>query len=95
MLHKYHVRYVSDLAPGLRPLAKENEITISSRKILTFQGHPEMTNEISRLLVEGDDGTYKQRKDIQSLPDGALMLDVSTLHDGIKAWKDILRWAHQ
>lgn len=94
MLHKYHVRYVSDLAPGFRPLAKENEITISSRKILTFQGHPEMTNEISRLLVEGDDGTYKQRRDIQSLPDGALMLDVSTLHDGSKAWKDILRWAH-
>lgn len=53
-----------------------------------------MTNEISRLLVEGDDGTYKQQKDIRSMLHGVIMHDASTLHDGGEVWKHILRWAY-
>ncbi|KUI63304.1 hypothetical protein VM1G_11049 [Cytospora mali] len=92
MLHKVHVRYVSETAPGFTLLAKENEITLSSSKtILTSQGHPEMTNEISELLTKGNDGTYTRQGDIHSK--SVVMHDISAQHDGSEAWKHIMRWA--
>lgn len=95
MLHKYHVRYISEIAPGFMPLASHNEIALSSsRRILTSQGHPEMTSDISKLLAEGDDGTYKQPKDTRTMPDGVLVHDISTNHDGSETWIHIMRWAN-
>ena len=52
LIHRYHIRYVSEIAPGLTTLSKDTEITLaSSGKFLTFQGHPALTYEILRTMV--------------------------------------------
>ncbi|KAK6085042.1 glutamine amidotransferase class-i family protein [Seiridium cupressi] len=58
-LHKFHKRRVVTPAPEFLPLAYGNEISISqSSKVITFQGHPELTAQISQALVDADDGSY-------------------------------------
>lgn len=90
-LHKYHVRYVSELAPGFAPLGQENEISLlSSGRILTFQGHPEMTFDISQGLMKGDDGTYKPAPASAS---DVILHDISSPHEGRELWRSIMRWA--
>lgn len=94
-MHKYHVRYVSKLADGFSLLAKDNEISISaSDRILTFQGHPEMTYEISAALSASDNGTYKPSdKTATAAQDSHLLHDISTPHDGGRIWKFIMNWS--
>lgn len=94
-MHKYHVRYISRLAAGFIPLAKDNEISISeSERILTFQGHPEMTYDISKALSEGDNGTYKPSERKATAGNGdELLHDISTPHDGGQIWNVIMNWA--
>lgn len=58
-----------------------------SDRILTFQGHPEMTCEISKTLSEGDTGAYKP-----TAANSELVEDISTPHDGSEIWKVILSW---
>lgn len=85
---------MSELAPGFKPLSKDNEITLaSSGKILTFQGHPELTYEISRTLIEGSRGAYKPRDTAELSSNGVVVRDISTPHHGREAWTHILRWA--
>ncbi|KAJ4417871.1 hypothetical protein N0V82_005928 [Gnomoniopsis sp. IMI 355080] len=94
-MHKYHVRYISRLAPGFASLTESNEISISeSDRIMTFQGHPEMTYEISKALSEGDNGTYKpsEKSEAASSRD-ELLHDISTPHDGGRVWEVIMDWA--
>ncbi|KAI7781506.1 hypothetical protein LA080_014682 [Diaporthe eres] len=92
-IHKYHIRYVSELAPGFTQLSKDNEITLaSSGKILTFQGHPELTYDISRTLIETR-GAYRPRDTAELSSSGVVVRDISTPHDGREAWSHILRWA--
>lgn len=87
------------MAPTFVPVAERNEIAMSkSGRILTFQGHPEMTAEISRLLSGKDDGTYT--KSSKSTPteaarDGNKIFidDVETPHDGESIWGEIMGWA--
>ncbi|ROW02546.1 hypothetical protein VMCG_05997 [Cytospora schulzeri] len=48
------------------------ELTTEGQKFFqanTLVCHPEMTNEISKVLIDGDDGTYKHQGDLQSTPD--------------------------
>ena len=81
------------MAPSFDALAEDNEIALSSSKsTLTFQGHPELTNEIARLLGEGDDGTYTKQEDVLT-SDSMLLHNSSVMHDGIEAWAHIMRWA--
>lgn len=93
-IHKYHTRCVSDLAPGFTQLSKDNEITVApSGRILTFQGHPELTYEMSRTLIEGTRGKY-QRRDTADLSNKEVVLrDISAAHDGREVWAHVLRWA--
>lgn len=55
---------------------------------MTFQGHPEMTYEISKTLSEGDTGAYKP-----TAVNTGLVHDIATPHDGSEIWKVIMTWA--
>lgn len=95
LLHKYHLRYVSVPAPDFTLLAPGQEITRSwSGKVLTFQGHPELTAEISQALSQRNkvDGTYQKTVQSAAVEDSALR-DVSAPHDGKEAWAVIMKWA--
>ncbi|KAK6071531.1 glutamine amidotransferase class-i family protein [Seiridium cupressi] len=86
-LHKFHKRRVVTPAPEFLPLAYGNEISISqSSKIITFQGHPELTAQISQALVDADDGSYH-----------ATAVDLSpgiaAAHDGDMVWTRIMEWS--
>lgn len=58
-----------------------------NKGILTFQGHPEMTYEISKSLVDHDSGSYKAgvnpHADIQ-------LSGIEASHDGSEAWDRIM-----
>lgn len=93
-LHKFHVRYVKTIAPVFTPLAELNEISIShSGQIMTFQGHPELTSEISHMLSGRDDGTYKPTKSAEASDEGIVIEDAGSPHDGELIWKYIMEWA--
>lgn len=95
-LHKFHVRYVKTLAPVFAPLAEHNEIALShSGNILTFQGHPELTSEISRMLSGRGDTTYRPAPPSAEKAGGKgiVVEDAGTPHDGELAWKYIMEWA--
>ncbi|KAF4431486.1 Glutamine amidotransferase type 1 [Fusarium acutatum] len=91
-LMKFHKRYVKSTALGFTPLAASNEIFISdSNKVLSFQGHPEMTERIAQELIDADDGTYCV--DTHNVPGG--LKGIETAHDGDLVWEKIMKWARQ
>lgn len=93
-IQKYHVRYVETMAPGTLPLAELNEISISSSgRILTFQGHPELTSEISYILSGRDDGTYAPSKSVDKNRKDIVIEEAGTPHDGQLIWRHIMKWA--
>jgi GMP synthase-like glutamine amidotransferase len=90
-LHKFHKRKVASRARGFIPLAPDNEIVISqSGEILSLQGHPELSGEISQDLVDADDGFYLQAR-VEN-PD-VVLKDKFAPHDGAYVWGKVLEWA--
>ncbi|KAL4949050.1 class I glutamine amidotransferase-like protein [Aspergillus filifer] len=90
-LHKFHKRYVVD--PGLcfTPLAASNEILLSNRdQILTMQSHPELSEELSRGILEGADRGYTSSPTTTGV--GVKLLDVGSEHDGARVWDVIMEW---
>ncbi|KAK9413752.1 putative Class I glutamine amidotransferase-like protein [Seiridium unicorne] len=85
-LHKFHKRRVVTPAPEFLPLAHGNEIFISqSSNIITFQGHPELTAQISQALLDADDGSYQATA-------ADLSPGVAAAHDGDMVWERIMEW---
>ncbi|CAH0053968.1 unnamed protein product [Clonostachys solani] len=83
-MHKYHKRVVSEAALGFKLLGSNNEILLSeSGNIMTFQGHPELTSEISRNLLDSDDGSYVDNSTISS---------ITTPHDGLYIWGRLMKF---
>lgn len=82
------------MAPVFVPLAELNEISISRYgRIMTFQGHPELTSEISHMLSGRDDGTYKPTKSAKTNDEDIVIEDAGAPHDGELIWKYIMEWA--
>jgi glucosinolate gamma-glutamyl hydrolase len=58
-------------------------------RILTFQGHPEMSVELARALMESESlytrGLSEMEK--RKLVDGA-----EGVHDGVAVWRRVLEW---
>lgn len=75
-------------------LAELNEISMAtSGKILTFQGHPELTSEISFSLSGKDDGTYTSTTTAGANGKNIVLEDARAPHDGQLVWKYIMDWA--
>lgn len=93
-MHEYHRREIQTPAKGFIPLAgtKGNQSFVNeANTILTFQGHPEMTEGVAKLMLE-DTPSY------MGLIEGRMAEIAKTMelpHDGGKIWKRILEWVHE
>lgn len=89
-LHKYHRRVVTTVAEGFYALADNNEILISSaNNVLSFQGHPEMTYEISQGLIDSDTGLYTNRRNVDL---NIALQDIASSHDGSRVFEKMMDW---
>ncbi|ORY61663.1 class I glutamine amidotransferase-like protein [Pseudomassariella vexata] len=93
-LHKYHKRVVSTPTPDFIALADNNEIFITkSRKIMSFQGHPELSYQIAKAMMETDDGSYQPPANVPKSDTALKIQDISASQDGKKVWVNIMKWA--
>ena len=89
-IHEFHEREVKTPGRGFIALAEDNQALVNaSNTVLTLQGHPEMSAELSKLLLRdtpeymGGDAVEKE----------ALESRINSPHDGFAIWKRIVQWA--
>jgi GMP synthase-like glutamine amidotransferase len=89
-LHELHKKEIATMVPGFLALAEDNQCCLSeSNTILTFQGHPEMSEKMARLLVQGE-SMYTEglgEGEVKSLVERA-----GEEHDGVEVWRRVLEW---
>jgi GMP synthase-like glutamine amidotransferase len=92
-LHELHRKEISTPAPGFVALAENNQICLNeSGRILTFQGHPEMSVELSKRLMESESLYTKglSEEELETLREGAV-----GVHDGLAIWRRVLEWVRE
>ncbi|KAM0487352.1 hypothetical protein ACHAP7_001864 [Fusarium lateritium] len=86
-----HEISVADIGPHLACLAPNNEILLSKdKRVLTFQGHPEMDADLSRLFVATEHVTSVSRVEL-----GAGLKPIDAPHDGEQIFATIMKWASE
>lgn len=89
-LHELHKKEVVMAPEGFVALAEGNQVLVSgSGRVLSFQGHPEMSGEIAGLLV-GEESCYTEglgREEVEGLVSRA-----GEEHDGLEVWRRVLEW---
>jgi len=89
-IHEFHKREVTVPAPGFKLLAENGQVFVSEgNTILTFQGHPEMSESLAKALL------MKKSAYTENLDEGhmqALLRKAEKEHHGLDIWKDIVRW---
>jgi GMP synthase-like glutamine amidotransferase len=89
-IHEFHEREVKTPGKGFIALAEDNQALVNaSNTILTFQGHPEMSATLSKLLLR-DTPDYMGGAPAEK---EALEIRINSPHDGIAIWKKIIQWA--
>jgi GMP synthase-like glutamine amidotransferase len=89
-IHEFHEREVKTPGKGFIALAEDNQSLVNAANtILTFQGHPEMSAELSRLLL----GDTPQYMSVDAAEKEALEIRINSPHDGSAIWKRIIQWA--
>lgn len=96
-IHEFHRRYISSVPQGFKELASDCQILMSDdNRILTFQGHPEMTSELMSLLLmapSSEESGYVDRKhDTNSQSQEALLKRATGDHDGMVVFRSVIRW---
>ncbi|OJJ50222.1 hypothetical protein ASPZODRAFT_90182 [Penicilliopsis zonata CBS 506.65] len=86
-LHKFHRRRVLSTPPGFIALAERETFLSSTGRILTLQGHPEMDESVSKLLLTNDAGFYTRDNKEQFVE------RIEREHDGLDVFKVIMEWA--
>ncbi|SPJ78242.1 related to P.aeruginosa anthranilate synthase component II [Fusarium torulosum] len=90
-IHKNHEIAVADIGPHLSCLAPNNEVLLSKdNHILTFQGHPEMDADLSRLFVTTDDKSPSPRPELSTN-----LRPIDTPHDGEVIFAAVMKWASE
>ncbi|KAL2071716.1 hypothetical protein VTL71DRAFT_12951 [Oculimacula yallundae] len=91
-LHEFHAREIRTPAKGFIALAEGNQSFLSaSNTILTFQGHPEVNEDMARKMLARPSaymGIDEKRK-IDLLAKSGMD------HDGVKVWARILEWVRE
>jgi GMP synthase-like glutamine amidotransferase len=89
-IHEFHEMEVKTPGKGFIALAENNQSFVNAANtILTLQGHPEISAELSKLLLrdapkyQGTDAAEKE----------ALDFKINSPHDGKALWKMIVQWA--
>ena len=89
-IQEFHEREVKTPGKNFIALAEENQCFINAANtILTFQGHPEMSAEMTRLLLK-DAPKYMGRNATEKK---VLEMKIDSRHDGAALWKMIVEWA--
>ncbi|PMD41669.1 class I glutamine amidotransferase-like protein [Hyaloscypha variabilis F] len=92
-LHELHRKEIATPAPGFMALAENNQVCLSEGgKILTFQGHPEMSVELAKKLMESE-SLYTKWLSGEEL--GALREGAGGVHDGLAIWRRVLEWVRE
>lgn len=96
-MHEFHQRYISTIPSGFTELAKNCQILLSDdNRILTFQGHPEMTSEMMSLLLlsptSKESGYVNFEQDSDGSLRGKLMDRAAADHDGLDIMQSVVRW---
>lgn len=93
-MHKFHKRIVRVPPSGFQSLAEDNEIFLSeSNRILTFQGHPEMTADIARGILDHRDPLYLADPSPEGI--ARLQKDLEKMEDGKRAFATVMSWAFE
>ncbi|EPE29118.1 Class I glutamine amidotransferase-like protein [Glarea lozoyensis ATCC 20868] len=88
-IHQFHEREVKTRGKGFIALAENNQCFVNAANtILTLQGHPEMSVELSKMLLED----VPKYLDVEEVERKALEDRVEREHDGMAIWKRIVRW---
>lgn len=91
-IHEYHRREVGTPPNGFTSLAGGNQIFLNdANTIMTFQGHPEMTENIANMMFEKIPAYMGVREEER----GAIVEKMSLAHDGMMIWKRILEWVKE
>jgi GMP synthase-like glutamine amidotransferase len=89
-MHEFHKRVVEKPPLGFAPLAEACQVLLSDHKnFLTFQGHPEMTDELMELLLLSPmsrEAGYIGEDIRKSLLDRA-----TAQHDGLKIFRTVVK----
>lgn len=89
-IHEFHEREVKTPGSNFIALANENQCFINAAStVLTFQGHPEMSAEVTRFLLK-DVPKYRGRNEAEKK---AVDMRIDSRHDGAALWKRIVEWA--
>jgi GMP synthase-like glutamine amidotransferase len=91
-MHEYHRRYIKGPAKGFVRLGEGNQSFVNEKNtILTFQGHPEMTESVAKAMLDDTPGYMGlDESEIE-----AIEQRMELPHDGGKIWKRILEWVHE
>lgn len=91
-MHEYHRREIKTPAKGFVQLGKGNQSFVNERNtILTFQGHPEMTESVAKFMLDDTPGYMG----LDGSEIGEIERRMELQHDGGKIWKRILEWVHE
>ena len=92
-LHELHRLQIFSNAPGFLSLAENNQCCLSeANTILTFQGHPEMSSNMAKLLMETPS---MYTSDLSKEQLAALVEKSGDKHDGFEIWKRVLEWVRE
>jgi len=92
-LHELHRLQISSNAPGFLSLAENNQCCLSeANTILTFQGHPEMSDKMAKLLMETPS---MYTSDLSKEQQAALVDGSGDKHNGFEIWKRVLGWVRE
>ncbi|KAL3419537.1 copper iron-regulated glutamine amidotransferase [Phlyctema vagabunda] len=90
---EFHAREIRQPGKGLIALAGDNQCFVNaSNTVLTFQGHPELTEAFGKKMLPGATKSYMRVKESE--------LDLvgkgfEKPHDGHALWKRILMWVKE
>ncbi|KAI9739312.1 MAG: hypothetical protein M1834_007525 [Cirrosporium novae-zelandiae] len=89
-MHEFHRRIVAVPALHMQPLAENHQIFLrSDNRILTFQGHPEMTTELAKMILENA-SEYTEGMDGGALKE--LKKKMEKESDGVEIWRRVVEW---
>ncbi|ETS73442.1 hypothetical protein PFICI_15047 [Pestalotiopsis fici W106-1] len=93
-LHKFHKRQIDKIAPNFIELAEDREVLLSKDdKIISFQGHPEMTREVARGILDADDGAYTGELTQGQVDDLYALFELQ--NDGLRIFGRVLDWCSE
>ncbi|EOD49514.1 putative copper iron-regulated glutamine amidotransferase protein [Neofusicoccum parvum UCRNP2] len=92
-VHEFHRRELAESAPGFVPLAEHNQIFKSpDNRILTFQGHPEMSAKLAQAIL-AEAPAYTKSFSAEQL--SAISERMEMGQDGVAIFERILRWVDE